>query len=258
MKIGKLFLTAVTLCSVASLQAQSGTPNRRASGILENRGIGPEYHRFARKGDRNRVPGLGNRFDSDDRRRARVASRRCDRRQAGGCEHLCRNQGRQAVQRRIPADVRRLSGCRPEAERHQADHRDQAPSDQAEGGCGRPCRAGRRSPCGDEQTGRVYLVFEEHLRAVDSERPQRNQGGLSGRRPVAPGARRAGIYPDSIVVSATKMRAHEEWFDEARKFGLEINVWTVNDEGSMKYLIGKGVDYITTDEPELLQSLLGK
>ena len=51
------------------------------------------------------------------------------------------------------------------------------------------------------------------------------------------------------------MRAHEEWFDEARKLGLEINVWTVNDEGSMKYLI---VDYITTDEPELLQSLLGK
>ena len=54
------------------------------------------------------------------------------------------------------------------------------------------------------------------------------------------------------------MRAHEEWFDEARKLGLEINVWTVNDEESMKYLIGKGVDYITTDEPELLQSLLGK
>ena len=54
------------------------------------------------------------------------------------------------------------------------------------------------------------------------------------------------------------MRAHEEWFDEARKLSLEINVWTVNDEGSMKYLIGKGVDYITTDEPELLQSLLGK
>ena len=54
------------------------------------------------------------------------------------------------------------------------------------------------------------------------------------------------------------MRAHEEWFDEARKLGLEINVWTVNDEGSMKYLIGKGVDYITTDEPALLQSRLGK
>ena len=54
------------------------------------------------------------------------------------------------------------------------------------------------------------------------------------------------------------MRAHAEWFDEARKLGLDINVWTVNDEGSMKYLIGKGVDYITTDEPELLQSLLGK
>lgn len=52
------------------------------------------------------------------------------------------------------------------------------------------------------------------------------------------------------------MRNHENWFDEAKAAGLEINVWTVNDEASMKYLIGKGVDYITTDEPELLQRVL--
>jgi len=54
------------------------------------------------------------------------------------------------------------------------------------------------------------------------------------------------------------MRSHENWFDEAKAAGLEINVWTVNDEASMKYLIEKGVDYITTDEPELLQKLLKK
>lgn len=52
------------------------------------------------------------------------------------------------------------------------------------------------------------------------------------------------------------MRNHENWFDEAKAAGLEINVWTVNDEASMKYLIEKGVDYITTDEPELLQKVL--
>lgn len=52
------------------------------------------------------------------------------------------------------------------------------------------------------------------------------------------------------------MRGHENWFDEAKALGLEINVWTVNDEASMKYLIEKGVDYITTDEPVLLQKVL--
>lgn len=52
------------------------------------------------------------------------------------------------------------------------------------------------------------------------------------------------------------MRAHENWFDEARKLGLEVNVWTIDDEPTMKYLIEKDVDYITTDEPVMLQGLL--
>ena len=54
------------------------------------------------------------------------------------------------------------------------------------------------------------------------------------------------------------MRAHEEWFDEAKQLGLEVNVWTVDDEPNMKWLIGKGVTYITTDEPVMLQKLLAE
>ncbi|MBQ4280294.1 MAG: glycerophosphodiester phosphodiesterase [Rikenellaceae bacterium] len=52
------------------------------------------------------------------------------------------------------------------------------------------------------------------------------------------------------------MRQHETWFNEAHALGLEVNVWTVNDEPTMRWLIDHGADYITTDEPELLQSLL--
>lgn len=52
------------------------------------------------------------------------------------------------------------------------------------------------------------------------------------------------------------MRAHEDWFDEAKRLGLTINVWTVNDEANMKWLLEKGVDYLTTDEPVMLQRLL--
>lgn len=52
------------------------------------------------------------------------------------------------------------------------------------------------------------------------------------------------------------MRAHENWFDEAKKLGLTVNVWTVDDEENMKWLIDKGADYITTNEPVILQRLL--
>ena len=34
---------------------------------------------------------------------------------------------------------------------------------------------------------------------------------------------------------------------------MKINVWTVNNDVDMKYFIEKKVDYITTDEPELLK-----
>ena len=54
------------------------------------------------------------------------------------------------------------------------------------------------------------------------------------------------------------MRAHPEWFDQAHELGLEVNVWTVNDAGDMQWCIDKGADLITTNEPELLHSLIGK
>lgn len=48
------------------------------------------------------------------------------------------------------------------------------------------------------------------------------------------------------------------WIDQAKQLGLKTNVWTVNSEEDMNYFINAGIDYITTDEPELLNSLLKK
>ena len=59
-------------------------------------------------------------------------------------------------------------------------------------------------------------------------------------------------YSDSVL------RKHPGWVKQAHKLGLEVNVWTVNKAEDMEYFIGLGVDYITTDQPELLQSLLRK
>lgn len=49
---------------------------------------------------------------------------------------------------------------------------------------------------------------------------------------------------------------HPEWIDECHRLGMKVNAWTVNKEEDMRRLIGQGVDFITTNEPLLLQSIL--
>ncbi|MDR1162074.1 MAG: glycerophosphodiester phosphodiesterase [Tannerellaceae bacterium] len=54
------------------------------------------------------------------------------------------------------------------------------------------------------------------------------------------------------------MKEHPEWFDEAKKLGLLINVWTVNDPALIKELSNKGADFITTDIPVEAQGILSQ
>jgi glycerophosphoryl diester phosphodiesterase len=49
---------------------------------------------------------------------------------------------------------------------------------------------------------------------------------------------------------------HPEWIPQAQTLGLTVNVWTVNRAEQMLYFISQGVDYITTDNPQLLKGLL--
>jgi glycerophosphoryl diester phosphodiesterase len=46
------------------------------------------------------------------------------------------------------------------------------------------------------------------------------------------------------------------WIKESHDLKLTTNVWTVNDKAMMEWFIGKKVNYITTNEPELLMNLL--
>lgn len=52
------------------------------------------------------------------------------------------------------------------------------------------------------------------------------------------------FYKDEMLIS------------KAKKLGLTTNVWTVNTEEQMQYLLEQNVDFITTDEPELLLKLI--
>jgi glycerophosphoryl diester phosphodiesterase len=46
------------------------------------------------------------------------------------------------------------------------------------------------------------------------------------------------------------------WIEEAKRYKLTINVWTVNDKPLLGHFLQEGVDFITTNEPELLLSMV--
>lgn len=47
-------------------------------------------------------------------------------------------------------------------------------------------------------------------------------------------------------------KKHPEWIGSAKKNGIVLNAWTVNDPADMDWLLEEGFDFITTNEPELL------
>ena len=54
------------------------------------------------------------------------------------------------------------------------------------------------------------------------------------------------------------IKKHPEWIKEAHELGLKVNVWTVDEVEDMKSLIEQKVDFITTNEPVILQEELKK
>ena len=54
------------------------------------------------------------------------------------------------------------------------------------------------------------------------------------------------------------LKKNSNWIQEAKKLKLKTNVWTVNKKEDLQYFIEQKVDFITTDEPELLSTLLQK
>lgn len=47
-------------------------------------------------------------------------------------------------------------------------------------------------------------------------------------------------------------------FEKARDLGFTIKVWTVDSKKNMEYFLDNGVNYITTDEPEILLKLVSE
>ena len=49
---------------------------------------------------------------------------------------------------------------------------------------------------------------------------------------------------------------HPEWIEQAKKNGMILNAWTVNEASDMRRLLSQGFNYITTNEPELLLGMV--
>lgn len=62
--------------------------------------------------------------------------------------------------------------------------------------------------------------------------------------------------PPGQFVQAPWASATQENVDWAHALGMKIHPWTVNDAGTMKSLLSRGVDGIMTDDPALLAGLL--
>lgn len=58
-----------------------------------------------------------------------------------------------------------------------------------------------------------------------------------------------GFY--GLDYSVALLNSHPEWIEEARKLGLDVNVWTVNNPEEVEKFFKLGVNKVTTDIPAL-------
>lgn len=61
----------------------------------------------------------------------------------------------------------------------------------------------------------------------------------------------AGINYNSAIY-----KLKPNWIRKAHNMGLKVGVWTVNSEKVAKWAIRKGLDYITSDDPEMVRELI--
>ena len=54
------------------------------------------------------------------------------------------------------------------------------------------------------------------------------------------------------------LKKRKHWIKQAHKLGMYVNTWTVNNDEDIRWCIENGVDYITTDNPVLVQDIINE
>ncbi|WP_297337146.1 glycerophosphodiester phosphodiesterase family protein [Algoriphagus sp.] len=98
----------------------------------------------------------------------------------------------------------------------------------------------------------ITFSYEGGLKAIQTD-PNANVAYLTGDKSPEE-LKEAGFFGFDYNIRLLKSKP--EWIAEAKNLGLTTNAWTVNDPEDMKWLLDQDVDFITTDEPELLLELI--
>lgn len=98
----------------------------------------------------------------------------------------------------------------------------------------------------------ITFSYEGGLKAIETD-PNANVAYLTGDKTPAE-LKEAGFFGFDYNIRLLKLRSN--WIKEAQELGLSTNAWTVNNESDMKWLLERGVDFITTDEPEMLFKIM--
>jgi glycerophosphoryl diester phosphodiesterase len=115
---------------------------------------------------------------------------------------------------------------------------------------------------------KVVALVEEHMAQAWVDYISFDYGACKEVMRVAPYARVAYLKGDKspaelaadhffgLDYNFNVLQKNPDWIQDAKSRRLTINVWTVNEQSSLEDFLKKDVDFITTNEPELLLSIL--
>ena len=98
----------------------------------------------------------------------------------------------------------------------------------------------------------ITFSYEGGVKAIATD-PKANVAYLNGDKSPQE-LKDAGFFGFDYHISL--LRRMPQWIAEAKALGLTTNAWTVNKEEDMRWLLDQGVNFITTDEPEKLATLI--
>jgi len=100
----------------------------------------------------------------------------------------------------------------------------------------------------------MYISFSiEACRMIHTLAPDAEVAYLNGDR-TPEELHRMGIT--GIDYHINRFKDHPEWVEQAHQLGMNVNVWTVDNPEDIRAMQALGVDYITTNEPALCESIV--
>lgn len=100
-----------------------------------------------------------------------------------------------------------------------------------------------------------YISFSKHAcEYLHAQEPKAKIAYLNG--DIAPKDIKA-MGLTGIDYHFNVFKKHPEWLQECQQLNVEVNVWTVDGEDALaEFAKMKGIDIITTNDPEVLQGIL--